>query len=87
MFTINVEEVFQISNRKGITLVGKTSGVVKIGDYLIDVSDRTKSYKVIGIEMLHFTNIDKAINYNPAIMIALNTTEPSELKGKTLESL
>jgi translation elongation factor EF-Tu-like GTPase len=87
MFSIAIEEAFLITGRKGITLIGKTSGTVKMGDYLVDISDRSKSFKVIGIEMAHFINIDKEISHNPAIMIETHTTDPSDLKGKLLETL
>jgi translation elongation factor EF-Tu-like GTPase len=87
MFSIAVEEAFFITGRKGITLFGRTSGTVKIGDYLVEIADRRLSFKVIGIEMVHFTNIDKELSHNPAIMIETDITQPSELKGKFLESL
>lgn len=85
MFSIFVEEVFKISTRKGLILVGKTSGIIKIGDLLIDISDRTKRYKVIGIEMIHYSNKCKNSTHNPGIMIESNNIEFSELKGKVLE--
>lgn len=86
MFTIAVEEVFQISARKGLTLVGKTSGVIKIGDYITDVSDRNKQYKVIGLEMVRYLDKEKNLTHNPAILIECDSTEPIALKNKIFES-
>lgn len=85
MFSILVEEAFEISNRIGIILLGKTSGVIRIGDYLHDVYNRTYSYKVIGLEMTHDSNIEKQLTHNPGIMIEAGDYEPSEFKGKTLQ--
>jgi hypothetical protein len=87
MFSIAVEEAFFITGRKGITLIGETSGTIKMGDYLAEIGVRRLSFKVIGIEMVHFTNIDKELSHNPAIMIETDITEPSGLIGELLESL
>lgn len=84
MFSITIEETFQISTRKGVVLIGKTSGLVKIGDYLVDANDRSSQYKVIGTEMVHYINTEKNITHNPAIMIEQGNYEPLVLKGKIL---
>lgn len=86
MFSITVEEVVTMSARKGITLIGKTSGIIKKGDYIVDENSSHKSYKVIGIEMVHYINIEKNLTHNPAIMIEKGDSDSFEFKGKTLVS-
>lgn len=86
MFSILVEDAIQISSRRGITLIGKTTGTIKIGDYLVDLNNSIYRYKVIGIEMIHYSNIEKELTHNPAIMIEPGDYEPSEFKGRTLQS-
>lgn len=83
MFSISVEEVFQISSRKGITLIGKTSGIINIGDYIVDSQNRTKQYKVIGLEMVHYLNIEKDFTHNPAIIIEIDTLKSIDQKTKS----
>jgi translation elongation factor EF-Tu-like GTPase len=87
MFAINVEEVFQITSRNGIILLGRTTGVIHIGDYLVDQQDNSKQFKVIGLEMLRYINKDKNFTHNPAVMIELVDLEPSFLNGRTLQKL
>ncbi|MGE5626564.1 MAG: hypothetical protein ACM3X7_00440 [Solirubrobacterales bacterium] len=86
MFSILIEEVFQIRNRRGITLIGKASGIISIGDYLFDSDNRNNCYSIIGIEMVHYSSIEKNLTYNPAIIIEPGDYEPSRLIGKTLEA-
>lgn len=86
MFSIEVEEVFQISGRKGITLIGKTSGVISIGDYLIDNNDRANQYKVIAIESVRFTDREKCLTHNPAVIIEADINNSVGLKGKVLKT-
>ncbi len=84
MFSIAVEEVFQITGKKGVVLIGCTSGVIKLWDFLVDKQDYSKTFKVIGIEMVRYLDREKNSTHNPAIMIELGTYEPQTLKGKTL---
>lgn len=66
MFSIMIEEVFRIRNGK-VVLSGRTSGEIRVGDYLTDISDKTKQYKVTVVEM--------SITLNPSIMIEPNNYE------------
>lgn len=85
MFSIKVEEAFKISTNKGITIIGITSGLIKLGDYLVDANNYSDRYKVIGIEMIHFADLEKNLSHNPAILIEQGDYEPLEFKGKTLK--
>ena len=89
MFSIKVEDVFQITNRKGLVLIGLTSlssGVINIGDILTDQQDKTGAYKIIGLEFLNYKNKEKNLTHNPAIIIDLNTYEHKNFIGKTFYS-
>ena len=85
MFSITVEEVFQVSSRRGTILVGRTVGVVSIGDYLVDIFIKSRRYRVIGFEMLHYTSEERNSTHNPAILIEPGDYEPAKLKGKIFE--
>lgn len=86
MFSIIVEEIFEITGRKGIIFIGETSGVIKIGDFIIDNHDKSKKYKIIGLEMVRFSDKDKCLTHNPAIVIDADISKVIELKGKVLKS-
>ena len=85
MFSIQIEAVFEISNRSGLVLVGQTKGIARIGDYLVDDYDMEKQYKIIGLSSINF--LDKAKNYthNPAVIIEKKELKGTDFKGKTLE--
>ncbi len=58
IFSFHFEDVFKITSRKGITLIGTSQGFIKNGDILINEDGNTRQFKVIGIEMIDF--IDRA---------------------------
>jgi hypothetical protein len=86
IFSFHVEDIFKITNRKGMTLIGTSEGFIKNGDFLID-KDSKRKFKVIGVEMIDFIDIGKSLTHNPALIINAEYNEALELKGKTLVSI
>lgn len=86
MFSIFVEDTFEISSRRYLILMGKTSGDIKKGDYLFEINNRSRSYKVLGIEMIHYRNIEDICYDNLNVMVELPDCELPEFIGKTLIS-
>lgn len=83
IFSFQVENVFNITNRKGVVLIGTSEGFIKNGDFLIN-EDSNKQFKVIGVEMIDFIDKAKSLTHNPALIIDAEYSEAMELKDKTL---
>ncbi len=85
MFSIEVVEVLEICGRKGITLIGRTSGGrIMIGDYLYDNNNKPKKYKVIALESVRYSDLEKSLTHNPAVVIESDLNDSKELKGRVL---
>ena len=87
IFSLYVEDVFKITNRKGITLIGPSEGFIKSDDVLINEDNNTRHFKVIGVEMIDFFDTKKSLTHNPAPIIDVEIDEAIELKGKRLRSI
>lgn len=85
MFSIFVEDTFLMGDKASMILIGKTSGDIQNGDYIFEENDKNCSYKVIGIEMVHYTNIEEIGYDNISIMIQLSKGNIPKLKGKTFK--
>lgn len=69
IFSLYVEDVLKITNRKGITLIGPSEGFIKSDDVLIDEDNNTRSFRqgqgemrnmgIVGVQDFEYYNWSK----------------------------